>query len=310
MVSVVALFRQTGLKPFLVKRAKIIQAVRSFFIEEGFLEVDTPVRIPYPLPESHIDAETSGDWYLQASPESCMKQLLATGFPQIFQICKCFRKGERGRRHLPEMTLLEWYEADVDYKFVMDRCQALVRFAASTCGPGDFIAYQGRRIDLTGKWERLTVADAFKRYASITMEAALAKGRFDECMALEIEPSLGNDRPVFLYDYPLEKGALAKASSENPQVAERFELYIAGLELCNAFSELTDAAIQENRFDAENSVRMNMGKPGYAMPMKFLEALKGMPEAGGIALGMDRLVMLLTDAPDIDHVTAFVPEDL
>jgi len=303
-------FRQSGLQQILQRRAEIIQAIRSFFIEQGFLEVDTPLRLPCPLPESHIDAEEAGDWYLQTSPESLMKQLLAAGYPKIFQICKCFRKNERGRKHLPEMTLLEWYESGVGYMDLMVQCEEMIRFVACKAGCGDAIIYGSHTIHLNDSWERLSVVDAFTRYAGLSMREAISRDRFDECMAFQIEPELGLKKPVFLYDYPVEKGALARVKPENPLFAERFELYMAGLELCNAFSELTDPVEQEARFKKENAFRASQGKKTYPTPRKFLDALSNMPEAAGIALGVDRLVMLFTDSSEIDAVTSFVPEDL
>jgi lysyl-tRNA synthetase class 2 len=302
--------RQKALKKRLSERARIVQAIRSFFIGRGFLEVDTPLRLPGILPEAHIDAEESGTWFLQTSPESCMKRLMASGLPKIFQICKCFRQNERGSKHLPEMTLLEWYEEGKTYLDLMVRCEELIRFVAEAAGCSDALSYSGRRISLKDSWERLSVEDAFNRYTSMDVNRALETGAFDACMGLEIEPRLGIETPLFLIDYPPEKGAFAKIRPGYPPVAERFELYIAGLELCNAFTELTDPVEQRERFSQENGSRESMGKRAYPMPEKFLDALEDMPEAAGAALGVDRLVMLLTDSPHIDDVTAFAPEEL
>ena len=296
--------------PYLEQRARIFQAVRSFFFARGYLEVDTPVRIPGPAPEAHIDALASEDWYLQTSPELCMKRLLAAGYPRLFQICKCFRKGERGERHLTEFTLLEWYTAGVDYTHMMAQCQDLIRWAAREIGLGDRLRYGDETIDLCAPWPRMTVREAFERFSPIPLDAALAAERFDEIIALEIEPRLEKRKPVFLYDYPAASGALARLKPGDPTVAERFELYIAGIELCNAFSELIDPREQRTRFEAELADRRKTGRPVYHLPEKFLEALPHMPEAAGNALGMDRLVMLLTDAPTIDRGVAFPPEAL
>lgn len=291
-------------------RAAMLLAIRRFFREEAFLEVETPLRIPAPAPESHIDAVASGDWFLQTSPELCMKRLLAAGFPKIFQICRCFRAGERGSRHLPEFTLLEWYRAGTDYRTLMDDCQRLLGRAAGEIGLAGRIVWQGRRIDLAPPWERITVREAFARYASLGVDEALRQDRFDEEMACAIEPRLGLERPVFLYEYPASLGALARVKPEDPSVAERFELYIAGLEMANAFSELTDAAEQRRRFEVVIRERQLKKAPPTPMPEPFLEALPGMPPSAGIALGVDRLVMLLADRARIDDVVAFTPESL
>lgn len=291
-------------------RARAIDAIRKFFLKDGYLEVETPVRIPAPAPEGHIDPEQSGKWFLQTSPELCMKQLLAAGFDRIFQICKCFRRQERGRRHLPEMTLLEWYTAKADYNHMMNQCEALIRFVSMDLTGASQLTYQGARIDLSEPWQRLPVTEAFKRYGSLSMVQALESDNFDEIMGVEIEPRLGLNHPVFLYDYPAQCGALARLKPGHPEVAERFELYIGGLELCNGFSELTDPAEQRQRFEGELARRRESGKTTAPMPERFLEALDGMPAATGNALGIDRFIMLLADVADIDEVIAFCPEEL
>ena len=302
--------RQKHIKKNLELRANIIQAVRSFFVRREFLEVETPVRIPCPLPEAHIDAPDSGTWFLQPSPEACMKRLVSSGYNKIFQICKCFRESERGDRHLPELTMLEWYCAFSDYLDVMDQCEDLVKFVADRSGFQGVLRYQGKNIDMAGAWDRLTVTEAFARYASVPMEAALVNNDFDEIISCEIEPHLGQERPLFLYDYPRSKASLAKCKHGDPQKAERFEMYIAGLELCNAFSELTDPVEQRMRFEEDRQSRALAGKVDYPMPEKFLDALSTMPEAAGCAFGIDRLVMIFADVREIDAVVSFIPEEL
>jgi len=302
--------RQATIKNNLHMRARVIQAVRKFFIDFDYLEIETPCRISAPAPEAHIDAETSGDWFLQTSPELCMKQLLAAGYPRIFQICKCFRRQERGNRHLPELTLLEWYTAGHNYLDMMNQCEDLVRFVAQHAGFGNAISYQGQNIDLKGPWNRMSVTAAFDTFASISLETALLNNCFDEKMAAEIEPHLGHQKPLFLYDYPASSGALARLKPADQKLAERFELYIGGLELCNAFSELIDPMEQTKRFEHEQKIRRHSEKQLYPMPEKFLDALEYMPEAAGNALGIDRLVMLFADTAKIDDVVAFVPEEL
>ena len=303
--------RQKRLRKNLIIRARVIQAVRQFFVEHDYLEIETPIRIPAPAPEAHIDAVAAGDWFLQTSPELCMKQLLASGYPRIFQICKCFRQAERGRLHLPEMTLLEWYRADSNYQDMMNECEALICSVAQKMGKKkDGIVYQGEEIRLNPPWSRISVGDAFDRFGSISLEGALASDQFDDIMVTEIEPALGKSRPVFLYDYPACRGTLARLKPQDRRYAERFELYIGGLEICNAYSELADPAEQRIRFEQAQKRRRESGKPVYPMPHKFLDALNDMPEASGNALGMDRLAMLFADASRIEDVVAFVPEEL
>lgn len=302
--------RQSTIQSKLYLRARVLAAIRHFFTDQGYLEVETPLRIPAPAPEAHIDAQTSGDWYLHTSPELCMKRLLAAGYPRIVQICKCFRKGERGSRHLPEMTMLEWYTAGQNYEHMMNQCQELVRSILQQLEMTLQISYQGRPINLGPPWPRLTVDQAFERHGGCSAKEALASGRFDEVMGLDIEPHLGWDRPVFLYDYPAVCGSLARLKPSQPALAERFELYMGGLELCNGFSELTDPVEQRQRFEAEMAQRQSAGKAVYPLPTPFLDALNTMPEATGNALGVDRLLMLLADTDSIDDVVAFTPEEL
>ncbi len=292
------------------QRAQIIAALRRFFLEQGYLEVETPIRIPAPAPEAHIDPEPSGPWYLHTSPELCMKRLLAAGFPKIYQICKCFRKNERGGRHLPEMTMLEWYTADQDYRHMMVQCESLLTFVLQAMGRPLQLIYRGQAIDLSLPWSRLSVTEAFERHGDCSAATALAQHRFDEIMGLQIEPQLGRDRPTLLYDYPAPCGALARLKPGQSDIAERFELYIGGLELCNGFSELTDPQEQRRRFQDEVGRRLAQGKTAAPLPEPFLSALAYMPPATGNALGVDRLVMLLTGAETIDQVVAFTPEDL
>ncbi len=303
-------YRQQHIRENLARRARLLTVVRTFFETADYLEVETPVRIPAPAPEAHIDPLAADGWYLQTSPELAMKRLLAAGCPRIFQICRCFRQGERGNRHLPEFTLLEWYTAHANYRHMMAQTEALARHAAVEINGRPELAYQGRIIDMAAPFDRITVGEAFGRWAGCTPEEALATGRFDELMGLEIEPRLGWDRPAFLYDYPAACAALARLRPEHPAVAERFELYIGGIELCNGFSELTDADEQRRRFEAERHLRRQNGRPLPPMPEPFLTALTDMPPAAGNALGLDRLAMLLADTATIDDVTAFVPEEL
>ena len=296
----------TKRRPTLEARARIVQTIRAFFIDKGFLEVETPQRIPVNAPELHIDAVPSGAWSLHTSPELCMKRLLAAGYPRLFQICHVWRAAERGSRHLPEFTMLEWYRAEADYLNLMDDCEDLLRFLV----PAKKLKVRGVEIDLTGPWQRLTVAEAFAAYASLPLAQALAADRFDELLTNEVEPRLGQLRPTFLFDYPVQLAALARRKTDEPELAERFELYIAGIEVANAFSELTDPVEQRQRFTADEAARRAHGKEPLPLPEKFLTELGNLPPSAGIALGLDRLVMLLTGAAAIDDVVAFPPEEL
>jgi len=303
-------FRQLCIRKNLYLRSRTISAIRDFFEKRQYLEVETPYRVPTLAPESHIDAEPSGSWFLHTSPELCMKRLLSAGYERIFQICKCFRKYERGQKHLPEMTLLEWYRAGADYQDLMDETEDLVRHIAETLGIDESLDYQGQTIDLRSPWEKLSVKEAFKRFSDISIEKALSEERFDEIMGLAIEPNLGLKKPTFLLDYPVQKAALARRKTNDPEIAERFELYISGVELCNAFSELTDKKEQRKRFEQEMDFQKAMGKTVYPMPEKFLNSLDQMPPSAGCALGVDRLVMLFADTQNIDDVVAFTTEEL
>ncbi|MCP3951631.1 MAG: EF-P lysine aminoacylase GenX, partial [Desulfobacterales bacterium] len=211
--------------------------------------------------------------------------------------------------HLPEMTLLEWYTANADYRDMMTQCERLIRHVAKSLGR-ERLHYRGAAIDLAGSWERLTVADAFERHGSLSVDQALESGRFDEILGLEIEPVLGKNRPVFLYDYPVSCGALARRKAQDPMLVERFELYICGLELCNAFSELCDPVEQQSRFEGALAQRAAAGKTLSGLPTRFLAALTDMPAAAGNALGIDRLVMLVSNRDKIDNVVTFIPEEL
>ena len=291
-------------------RAAMIRAIRRFFTDRAYLEVETPSRIPGPAPEAHIDAIPSDGWYLHTSPELCMKRLLAAGYPRIFQITRCFRGKERGSRHIPEFTLLEWYESGIDYIRMMEVCEEMIVSVAHDLGHEGNITYQGRQIAIDRPWEKISVMEAFRRWSGVSMEEALERDRFDEIMVGEIEPRIGTKGPVFLYDYPVALGALARVKKTDASVAERFELYMGGLELANAFSELTDAAEQRARFEEELKSRRASSRAAYPMPEKFLAALPAMPESSGIALGVDRLAMIFADRESIDDVVAFTPEEL
>ena len=242
-----------------------------------------------------------------------MKPLLAEGFEKIFQISRCFRQGERGRRHLPEFTMLEWYAAGQTYTDLMNTCEALFEKILTDLSRPSQLKYQSREIDAAPPWPRLSVSHAFYRYGGETLAGALANDRFDEIMGLKIEPRLAHSQPVFLYDYPARTSPLSaphpdNPKPDNPKLAQRFELYMAGLEICNGCTELVDPEFQKNRFERELKRRRQAGLPEYPLPSAFLDALADMPEAAGCALGVDRMVMLLTDSAAIDEVVAFTPD--
>ena len=291
-------------------RSLVIQAIRDFFNQNNFLEVETPIRCPAVIPEAQIDPVSSEGFFLQASPELCMKRLLSKGWDRIFQICKCFRKNERGSHHLPELTMLEWYAKDNTYQDLMDQCEALVKFIAARLNLDGKLPYQGETIHLDQPWQRITVSEAFRLYSDIPLPEALKLDQFDEIVGFRIEPHLGNTTPAFLYDYPASLASLARLLPQNPEFAERVEFYMAGIELANGFTELNDAVEQKKRFDKENMIRSAREQSFLPMPDQFLKDLETMPEAAGIALGVDRLVMLFCDVKTIDEIVCFTPEAL
>ena len=299
--------RLRRMRPALELRSRVLQAIREFLRGSGFTEIETPLRIPVPATELHIDAEASGDRYLRTSPELHMKRLLAAGYERIFQMGPCFRRGERGRHHNPEYTMLEWYRGGADYRAILKDARALLCAVAREVVDTCVLRRHGQRIDLAAEWAVLTVQQAFAEHAGWDPLRAYDADRFDMDLVLKVEPRLPADRPVILIDYPVPAAALARCRDGDPPVAERWELYIGGLELANAFSELVDAREQRRRFEECAEERRRLGKEVYALDEEFLAALgRGMPPCGGAALGIDRLVMLLTGCDAIDEVRAFV----
>lgn len=301
--------RQALKKHTMVLRSRTMAAVREFFGQNGFLEVETPIRIASPAPEPHIDAVAAGGQFLQASPELHMKRLLCAGYDQIFQICKCFRHNERGRLHLPEFTMLEWYAAGADYRDLMEQTEELIRFVCRKITGGNRLSIEGTEIDLHPGWPEMRLSEAFTRYAGMDMKNALSAGLFEEKLAFAIEPRLDRHRPVFLRDYPMAHTPLARSVKGDPDTARRFELYLAGIEICNGCNELTDAEVLRRRFETGIARRKEAGRPSPPLPERFLQEMTEMPDAAGCALGLDRLVMLLAGENRIDDAVAFVPED-
>jgi lysyl-tRNA synthetase class 2 len=336
-----------SVKEKLKTRSLIVAATRDFFIAKGFTEVDTPEMVLLPGMEPNLDpfktrlmtrdfdgcATRETDAYLITSPEYAMKKLLAGGWEKIFQITKSFRNGETGGRlHNPEFTMLEWYRAFSDYRAIMEDTEQLVNsLARQFCG-SEKIIFGNFRIDTSLPFERKRVSDLFEEYVGISAEvltdkdalgkAAAAKGYkisdnasyediFYAIFLNEIEFHLGAIKPVIVFDYPAQMGALAKKSEEDPRFVERFELYVGGMELCNAFTELNDPVEQMRRLEEERRTRQKIGKDVYPVDQSFIGALRfGMPPAGGNALGIDRLVMALTNTADISNIMYFPLRDL
>lgn len=295
-------------------RAALFHSIRSFFRQQAFLEVDTPIRQPLILPESNIEPIPSGSWFLQTSPEQCMKRLLAAGCEKIFQICPCFRAEERGSKHLEEFTMLEWYRLGGDYVDLMEDCRSLLRSVLDTLNrqPEFQQIISGSwfgKIDIDNEWQQISVAEAFDAWSPISVRAALDTDRFDEIISIGIEPRLGIDIPIFLCDYPAECASLALLKEHDTAVAERFELYINGIELANGFSELTDSAEQRQRFAGELKVIQQQRSRTLRMPDKFIADLDQIDRAAGIAFGLDRLLMLLLSTETIDDVVSFSSSD-
>lgn len=289
-------------------RADTLRAVRAFFDAHDFLEVETPVRLPAPALEEHIDAEPAGAAFLRTSPELHMKRLIAAGYDRVFQMGPCFRQGERGTLHHPEYTMLEWYRSPGDYLDILTDTITLVRSVTQTVTGGATILRNGVRVSVEAEWSVLTVQEAFVRWADWDPVAHYDADRFDIDLVERVEPALKQfEVPVVLKDYPLSAAALARPAPNDPRVAERWELYLHGIELANAYSELTDADEQERRFKACAEARRAAGRTVYPLDTAFLRALrKGMPPCGGIALGIDRLVLCLCGAETLADVIAFL----
>lgn len=325
-------------------RGAAMAALRRFFAERGFLEVETPLLVPSPGLEIHLEAVAAGGGYLITSPEYQMKRLLAAGLDRIYQVCKCFRAGERGPHHAAEFTMVEWYRgfADLD-AIVRDTEQLVAEVVTAVAGapvarvhrPADPPGEAGapRSIPVSPPWLRLTVRDAMRRWAGIEIAGdepapalvaavraagiAVADGTawddaFFAAFLARVEPALAAlDRPVILEDWPAPLAALARRKPGDPRTALRFEAYIGGMELANAFGELTCATEQRARFEHDQATRRERGKPVYPIDEKLLAALaEGLPPSAGIALGVDRLIMLATGAPSIDQVLTFTADEL
>ena len=287
-------------------RHRILRAIRSFFDEQDFLEVEVPTLGPEVIPEDHIEPLRCGDGWLLTSPEIHMKRLLAEGLDRIYAIGPNFRAGERGPLHHPEFRMLEWYRAGGALDELAHDVEELFSKVADSLS-ADEIAWQDRTADLRGGWDRSTVSAVFKEHAGWDPVAAWDPDRFDLDMDSLVGPRLGHPRPLLLEAWPAEQAALARLDPADPRTARRVEAWVCGLELANGFEELTDPLEQRARFAAVNAARAARGATNLGQPEAFLDALSRMPPAAGMALGLDRLVMLFTGAATIDEVVAIPP---
>ncbi len=319
-------------REFLKARGRIGRACRRFFEKNGFEEVETACLQTSPGNEAHLSAFAtdltgpegeSSRLYLHTSPEFACKKLLAAGEIRIFTFARAFRNRERSALHHPEFTMLEWYRAREPYAAIMADCLALARLAAKAAGAGA-LTWRGAMADPFAPPEIVTVAEAFAVHAGVDLMAALddrnALARacdtlgmrvaadddwsdlFSKILSSRIEPQLGRGRLTFLTEYPAREAALARLKLDDPRVSERFELYACGVELANGFGELVDAVEQRRRFTEAMRLKQNRWGDSYPLDEDFLAALEIMPEASGVALGFDRLVMLAAGAERIEQV--------
>jgi lysyl-tRNA synthetase class 2 len=316
----------------LAARGRVRRAVRDWFDGQGFLEVETPARVPSPGQEPHLDAiaahsDDDARW-LATSPEYHMKRLCAAGYERIVQIGKAFRGSERGAHHLSEFTLVEWYRARAPLEAIARDCEQLLRVAAGAAGADP------ATLGLAGDFEHTTVRALVRAHAGFELagdesaaalrDKALAAGAFAgapppvgtawddlffQIFLDRVEPHLGRTRPTFVFDWPAPLGALARRHPADARLVERFELYAGGLELANAFGELVDPVEQRARFIEEAALRATRGKASYPIDENLLAALPHMPPTAGIALGFDRLVMFVLGLPDIRDVVAFADDE-
>lgn len=289
--------------PALQKRRDIFSSIRRTLDSLGYLEIDTPCGILAPAAEEYIEAPCAGDFFLRTSPELQMKRLLAAGLERIYQIGPCFREGENGRKHRSEFFMLEYYEAHSDYMTLLDHTFSFIRQAALDLYGKEEIIYNGKKI-LLDRPEILSVREAFQKFAGKDAdECAGEDALFEMVLVDKVEPNLPQERLCVLLDYPVRFGAFARPKESDPSLVERWEIYGGGLELANAYGELIDPVIQRERFEAFSLTRKKMGLREYPQAEAFLESIDhGIPPSAGAALGLDRLVMLLTDHQDIGEV--------
>lgn len=334
-----------ALQKNLIIREKIIASIREFFSQKKYREIDVPLLAPALPAESYVEIfktvildsqRRSQPAYLTTSPEVFLKKLLVSGIGSCFVISKSFRNTEsQSNLHNPEFTILEWYQVDADYQVLIDETEALFTHIFKNLFPGkpQFLKYQKQQIDLTPPWERISMSQAFKKYAKVDLEKILNLGSirelaqsrgyqvepdstweelFNQIFLNEIIKHLGRKKPTFLYDYPSQLAALAaKRKTTDSRFAERYEVIINGLEIADGCTELTQWKEQESRIKKETYERKRMGKDEYVSDQEFIEALQqGLPKCAGVALGVDRLVMLFCDVKDIKDVLYFPASDL
>jgi len=285
----------------LISIPELTTLLQEFFISSGFEEVITPEIIPAPVPEPHIDLFKVENEYKRPSPEIEMKIHLCENRKSIFQIGKCFRKEEIGRHHKEAFTMLEWYQVNADYIDTLRITQKLLLFLTKKIFQSSTITYKERTIDFASEWNIFTVEEAFLKFANIAPEQAIRNDKFEEILVEKVEPALfESNAPVILKDYPAKFAALAKLKADNPSVAERWELYIAGIELANTYSELTDIQENRTRFAKFAEERKELDKTEIPVSKKYFASLeKGMPQSSGCAMGIDRLAMILNNADAI-----------
>jgi len=345
------LHNNSGLWPRYFVREKVLTAIRRFFLDRVFHEIETPSLTCSLPPESYLDIfETklydrmnhSRRAFLPTSPEPFLKKLLVAGVGNCFSITKSFRNTEdTSYTHTPEFTILEWYRVNANYRDIMTDCEELLIFIntylqrmreVKTNEKPIELSYQGEVITISQPWERLSMREAFQKYAHTDLERALTRDKiapiakakgyqvekddtweelFHKVYLNEVEPHIGRNKPTIIYDYPVALAALSRKKKSDPRFAERFEFYIGGMELGDAYSELTDADEQLARFQEESRERRRLGKTDHPIDTDFIDALRvGMPEAGGIAVGVDRLIMLFADVTDIADTLFFPIRDL
>lgn len=305
------------MKKRLVERARILATIRAFFDERAFIEVETPILVPSPGLDVHLDAfevisPGTDPRFLSTSPEYQMKRLLADGYERIYQLTRAFRRGELGSRHNPEFSMLEWYRANAGMEDVLADTEQLVERVTDGA-----VTIDGATIRARAPFARMTVCEAYREFAGIAENetlrlAAEDEERFFRLLVDVVEPTIARlPHALALVEYPATQASLARTKPSDPRVAERFEVYLAGVELCNGFGELTDAAEQRARFVHDQTERAQRGLPVYPIDERFLAALEaGMPPSGGNALGVDRLVALACGTTDIAEVMAFTANEL
>lgn len=314
-------------------RAAALGKLRAIFAARGFVEVETPLLVPSPGLEIHLEAVHAGGGYLITSPEYQMKRLLAAGFERIYQVCKCFRANERGAHHASEFTMVEWYRAFAGIEEIIDDTEQLVAEVVAAIADHPVARVGGRRIDVTPPWRRMTVRAAMQEWSGVHVDGAEPAGdlvaavraagidvadetawddAFFAAFLARVEPAIAAlDHAIILEDWPAPLAALARRKDGDPKTALRFEAYVGGIELANAFDELTDATEQRARFGDDLRIRGERGRAIYPLDEKLLAALaEGLPPSAGIALGFDRLVMLATGADTIGDVLTFTADEL